>query len=47
LLGFSKIWFNLLFGRPQFNGIVYDLTIRELIVYIISFLILIFINYLI
>lgn len=47
LLGFSKIWFNLLFGRPQFNGIVYDLTIRELIIYIISFLILIFINYLI
>lgn len=47
LLGFSKIWFNLLFGRPQFNGIVYDLTIRELTIYIISFLILIFINYLI
>lgn len=47
LLGFSKIWFNLLFGKPTTNAIVYDLTVRELIIYIFSFLILIFINYLI
>lgn len=45
LLGFSKIWFNLLFGKPQLNNIIYDLTLRELIIFILSFLILIFINY--
>lgn len=47
LLGFSKIWFNLLFGKPQINTIVNDLTIREIIIYFLSFLILIFINFLI
>ena len=44
LLGFSKIWFNLLFGKPN-NQLVYDLTVREFIIYFISFIILIFINY--
>lgn len=44
LLGFSKIWFNLLFGKPN-NRLVYDLTVRESIIYFISFIILIFINY--
>lgn len=46
LLGFSKIWFNLLFGKPSIHIIVYDLSVRELLIYIISFTILIFINYL-
>lgn len=44
LLGFSKIWFNLLFGKPN-NQLVYDLTVREFIIYFISFIILIFLNY--
>lgn len=45
LLGFSKIWFNLLFGKPFTHQIIHDLTIRELIIFLTSFLLLIFINY--
>jgi len=46
LIGFSKIWLNLLFGKPQIKEVVKDLTVREIIIYLLSFLMLVFLNYL-
>jgi hypothetical protein len=47
LIGFSKIWFNLLFGLPKksSNTLIVDLALKELYIIIICLLFLFFLSY--
>lgn len=46
IIGFSKNIFNILFGAPISNNIVYDLTKKELLIFIFIINLLFFITYL-
>ena len=46
LIGFSKNFFNILFGNSIINNIVYDLTKKEIFIFIFLLNLLIFISYL-